>query len=78
MTPNVGENKEFAKWLQDWIAVVQHALHRGESQTRPAVVGEPRNVLAEMKGGDHEMPSARGRSPDCGVSVIAKPITKPH
>jgi hypothetical protein len=78
MTSKVEENKEFAKWLQDWISVVQLALHRGESHTLRAVVGEPGKVLAAMNGGDHEMPKARGRSPDCGVTVIAESITKPQ
>jgi len=78
MAPKVEGNKEFAKWLQDWTAAVQLARHSGESHTLRAVVGEPGKVLAEMNGGDHEMPKARGHSPDCGVTLIAESITKPR
>jgi hypothetical protein len=45
MTPKFKENKEFAKWLRDWIAVIQ--------QNRASVEHTPPQKTARADGQEH-------------------------
>jgi hypothetical protein len=55
MTPKVKENKEFAKWLRDWIAAIQQ---NRASAKDPAPDKTPRTDAHEHSDGAHDLRSA--------------------